>query len=188
MPGAEPERAGANAQPPAGVVASAGAGTSQARSRTGRRGTKRRWNLSTDQIANVLALIHTGRFEAAVREVRALPAATPELPVLLGGLVWGLAEAGELEATVVLMSEMLARFPLRPELIRTLLGLAEIVTTEQELTLVFEALGVALRRTYGFQDAALFEWAQRIAYQFRRHGNAYASACILRTWRTLMFN
>ncbi len=188
MPDAEPERASANAQPPAGVVASAGAGTSQARSRTGRRGTKRRWNLSTDQIANVLALIHTGRFEAAAREVRALPAATPELPVLLGGLVWGLAEAGEVEATVVLMSEMLARFPLRPELIRTLLGLAEIVTTEQELTLVFEALGVALRRTYGFQDAALFEWAQRIAYQFRRHGNAYASACILRTWRTLMFN
>jgi hypothetical protein len=188
MLGAEPEREGAEPQPLAAVVTSASAGTSPAQARAGRRGTKRRWNLSTDQVADVLALIHTGRFETAVREVRALPAATPELPVLLGGLVWGLAEAGELEATVVLMSEMLARFPLRPELIRTLLGLAEIVTSEQELTLVFEALGVALRRTYGFQDAALFEWAQRIAYQFRRHGNAYASACILRTWRTLMFN
>lgn len=184
----EPEREGAGTLPPAGVVVSAGAGTSQARSRANRRKTKQRWNLSTDQIANMLELIHTGRFEAAVREVRALPAATPELPVLLGGLVWGLAEAGELEATVVLMSEMLARFPLRPELIRTLVGLAEIVTGEQELTLMFEALGVALRQTYGFQDVALFEWAQRIAYQFRRHGNAYASACILRTWRTLMFN
>lgn len=184
--GAEREREGAGARTPAGVGASAGA--NQGRSHAGRRGTRRRWNLSTDQIADVLALIRTGRFELAVREVRALPAATPELPVLLGGLVWGLAEAGELEATVGLLSEMLARFPLRPELIRTLVGLAEIVTGEQALTLVFEALAVALRRTYGFQDAALFELAQRMAYQFRRHGNAFASACILRTWRTLMFN
>lgn len=185
---AEPEREGATALAPVAVAGSAGAGTSPARSRAGRRGTRRRWNLSTDQIADVLALIQAGRFERAVREVRALPATTPELPVLLGGLIWGLAEAGELEATVGLLSEMLARFPLRPELIRTLVGLAEIVTSEQALTLVFEALCVALRRTYGFQDAALLELAQRMAYQFRRHGNAYASACILRTWRTLMFN
>jgi hypothetical protein len=180
------EREGARALAHAGVVG--GAGTNQARPRAARRGTKRRWNLSTDQIANVLALIQAGRFELAVREVRALPAATPELPVLLGGLVWGLAEAGELEATVALLSEMLARFPLRPELIRTLVGVAEIMAGAEDLKLVFEALGVALRRTYGFQDVALFELAQRMAYQFRRHGNADASACILRTWRALMFN
>lgn len=180
------EREGANALAPAGVVT--GAGTNQARARAARRKARRRWNLSTDQLASVLALIQTGRFELAVREVRALPTATPELPVLLSGLVWGLAEAGELEATVGLLSEMLARCPLRPELIQMLVGLAEIVTGEQELALVFEALGVALRRTYGFQDAALFELAQRLAYQLRRHGNACASACLLRTWRMLMFN
>jgi hypothetical protein len=120
--------------------------------------------------------------------VRALPAATPELPDLLGRLIRALAHAGEHDATIHLMAELLAQFPLRPELIGLLVGLAEILTSEQHLTLVFQAVGLALRRTFDFQDAASFEWAQRLAYQLRRHGNAYASACILRTWRALMLN
>jgi hypothetical protein len=145
-------------------------------------------HLGAEQSARVLALIQARQFELAVREVRALPAATPELPDLLGGLIWALAQAGEHDATIHLIAELLARFPLRPELSGLLVGLAEILTSEQQLTLVFEAVGLALRRTFGFQDAASFEWAQRLAYQLRRHGNAYASACILRTWRALMFN
>jgi hypothetical protein len=145
-------------------------------------------HLGAEQSARVLALIQARQFELAVREVRALPAATPELPDLLGRLIRALARAGEHDATIHLMAELLAQFPLRPELIGLLVGLAEILTSEQQLTLVFEAVGLALRRTFDFQDAASFEWAQRLAYQLRRHGNAYASACILRTWRALMLN
>lgn len=148
----------------------------------------RRLHLSDEQSARVLALIQSRQFELAMHEVRALPAATPELPDLLGGLIWALAHAGEHDATIRLIAELLARFPLRPELTWLLVGLAEILTSEQQLTLLFGVVGLALRRTYGFQDAASFEWAQRLAYQLRRHGNAYASACILRTWRALMRN
>jgi hypothetical protein len=145
-------------------------------------------HLAAEQSARVLALIQARQFELAVREVRALPAATPELPDLLGRLIRALAHAGEHDATIHLMAELLAQFPLRPELIGLLMGLAEILTCEQELMHVFAAVGLALRRTFDFQDAASFEWAQRLAYQLRRHGNAYASACILRTWRSLMLN
>lgn len=147
-----------------------------------------RLHLGADQCAHVLALIQARKFELAVREVRALPEATPDLPELLDDLIRALAQAGEHDATIDLIAELLARFPLRPELIGLLVGLAEILTSEQQLTLLFEAVGLALRRTFGFQDAASFEWAQRLAYQLRRHGNAYASACILRTWRSLMMN
>ena len=145
-------------------------------------------HLGAEQSARVLALIQARQFELAVREVRALPAATPELPDLLGRLIRALARAGEHDATIDLIAELLAQFPLRPELIGLLVGLAEILTSEQQLTHVFAAVGLALRRTFDFQDAASFEWAQRLAYQLRRNGNAYASACILRTWRSLMLN
>jgi hypothetical protein len=145
-------------------------------------------HLGAEQSARVLALIQARQFELAVREVRALPAATPELPDLLGRLIRALAHAGEHDATIHLIAELLAQFPLRPELIGLLVGLADILTSEQHLTLVFQAVGLALRRTFDFQDAASFEWAQRLAYQLRRHGNAYASACILRTWHALMLN
>jgi hypothetical protein len=155
--------------------------------RHGRHG-DRRLHLNAEQSTRVQALIQARQFELAVREVRALPAATPELPDLLGRLIRALAHAGEHDATIHLIAALLAQFPLRPELTWLLVGLAEILTSEQQLTLVFQAVGLALRRTYGFQDAASFEWAQRLAYQLRRHGNAYASACILRTWRALMPN
>ena len=179
---AEPGRA---APAPHGSVASA-PWDDQGR-RRGRHGA-RRLHLSAEQSARVLALIQARQFELAVREVRALPAATPELPDLLGRLIRALAHAGEHDATIHLIAELLAQFPLRPELTWLLVGLAEILTSEQQLTLVFEAVGLALRRTYGFHDAASFEWAQRLAYQLRRRGNSYASACILRTWRALMPN
>jgi hypothetical protein len=148
----------------------------------------RRVHLGAEQGTRVLELIQARQFELAMREVRALPVATPELPDLLGGLICALAHAGEHATTIDLIAELLARFPLRPELTWLLVGLAEILSSEQQLTLVFEAVGMALRRTYGFHDTASFEWAQRLAYQLRRHGNAYASACILRTWRALMLN
>ena len=155
-----------------------------ARSRPG----DRRLHLDPEQNARVLALIQARQFELATCAVRALPAATPELPDLLGGLICALAQAGEHDATIDLMAELLARFPLRPELSWLLVGLADIMSCEQQLALVFEAVGMSLRRIYGFHDTASFEWAQRLAYQLRRHGNAYASACILRTWRSLMMN
>ncbi len=176
---------GPEASAPHGLVASA-PWDDQGR-RHGRHG-DRRLHLSAEQSTRVLTLIQARQFELAVREVRALPAATPELPDLLGRLIRALAHAGEHDATIHLIAALLAQFPLRPELTWLLVGLAEILTSEQQLTLVFEAVGLALRRTYGFQDAASFEWAQRLAYQLRRHGNAYASACILRTWRALMPN
>lgn len=148
----------------------------------------RRLRLDPEHGARVMALIQARQFERATREVLALPATTPELPDLLGALIQALAQAGEHAATNRLIAELLARSPLRPELVGLLVELAEILTSEQQLTLLFESVGLALRRIYGFQDAASFEWAQRLAYQLRRHGNAYASACILRTWRALMLN
>jgi hypothetical protein len=186
-----PARHRAIAAEPARVVAPACPAEGARAPRPGRSNDRRRdgrGHLSAEPAAHVLALIQARHFDTAVHAVRALPTATPELPGLLDGLIWGLAQAGELEATARLVSEMLVRFPLRPELVQVLVGLAEILTSEQQLTQVFEAVGTALQQTYGFQDAASFEWAQRLAYQLRRHGNAHASACILRTWRALMRN
>lgn len=148
----------------------------------------RQWRLGAEETARVSALIHEQHFASAVSRVRALPPTTPELPQLVCQLVWALAHAGQHEATASLASEMLARFPLRPEVIRALMGLAELLATEEQLVLVLEAAGTALMRAYGFSHAALLELAQRIAYQFRRHGRADSSACILRTWHALVLN
>lgn len=159
-----------------------------AASRSPDRCVDRRSRLGTEETARVSTLIQEQRLASAVRQVRALPPATPELPLLVCELVWALADAGQHEATASLASEMLARFPLRPEVIRALMGLAELLATEEQLVLVLEAAGTALMRAYGFSHGALLELAERIAYQLRRLGRAEASRCVLGTWRALVVN
>jgi hypothetical protein len=140
------------------------------------------WGELADEPARVVALIQHRRFESALREVRALPSSLPQLPWLMGQLVLALAQVGKYDDTADLASEMLARFPLRPEVTRTLVALAAILAVRGRFRQVFRPLGEAVAHTYEFNGATLGEWAQRLAHQFRRHGNPEAAECILGTW------
>ena len=132
-----------------------------------------------DEPARLLALIECQRFETAIRELRALPPSLPQLPWLMGQLVLALAQAGMHDDTAELAAEMLARFPLRPEVTRTLVALAAILAVQGRVRQVFHPLGEAVVHTYAFSSVGLLEWAQRLAYQFRRHGNPEAAESIL---------
>lgn len=132
-----------------------------------------------DELARLLALIECHRFESAIRELRALPPSLPQLPWLMGQLVLALAQEGMHDDTAELAAEMLARFPLRPEVTRTLVALAAILAVQGRVRQVFHPLGEAVVHTYAFSSVALLEWAQRLAYQFRRRGNPEAAESIL---------
>lgn len=140
------------------------------------------WGELADEPARVISLIQRRRFESAVRELRALPSSLPQLPWLMGQLVLALAQVGKHDDTAELASEMLARFPLRPEVTRTLVALAAILAVQGRFRQVFHPLGEAVAHTYEFNGAALDEWARRLARQFRRHGNPEAARCILGAW------
>lgn len=136
----------------------------------------------TDESARITALIQHHELDTALRDLRTLPSSLPQLPALLGQLILALAQVGRHEDTTALASEMLARFPLRPEVTRTLIALAAILTVQGRFRQVFRRLGDTVLHTYAFSRTALGEWAQRLAYQFRRHGNPEAARCILGTW------
>ncbi len=99
-----------------------------------------------------------------------------------------LVHAGRAESAAALASEMMARFPLRPEVTRTLLGLSGAMPSEDMLLPALESMGETLMRTYDRDGAELYQWAQRIAYQLRRRGHHEAAACVLRTWRHRFIN
>lgn len=135
-----------------------------------------------DEPARIADLIQQHELDTALLAVRALPSSLPQLPALLGQLILALAQVGRHEDAATLASEMLARFPLRPEVTRTLIALAALLTVQGRFRQVFRHLGDTVLHTYEFNRGALGEWAQRLAYQFRRHGNPEAAQSILGAW------
>ena len=136
------------------------------------------------QIDHIWYMIEHGKLTCAIDEVRSLPDTLPGLPRAMGALILMSAWASRHSTTTQLTAEMLQRFPMSPEIVDTLSGLADILAAQDAVLRVVHQIGRTLATSYALDEDSLLEWMRRLAYRLRRSGSHRASELLLQAWKT----